>query len=81
MTRKQEFEDMLQKWTYAQRFYWTGNVTNRIYLINKQEKTLMEIKNPEVFNFLFANMYIHSASQAFIDNFVNIGGFRKIEYA
>lgn len=80
MKSKQEIEAMIQKWPTAQRFYWTGSGTNQYYLIDRQERTLMEITNPEVVKFLFTHMYIATVPQTFIDSFVNVCGFRKIKY-
>lgn len=77
---EQEFEAMLQKWHSAQRFYWTGSVTNQFYLINRQERSVIEIKNQEVIKFLYTQMYIATVPNTFIDAFVNVWGFAKQEY-
>jgi len=76
----QEMDSMLDKWETSQRFYWTGEETNQIYLINRQERTVIEIKNPEVVKFLYNNMYMRTAPKTFIDDLVNVLGFAKKEY-
>lgn len=71
-----DFNYMLDRWGgVVQRFY-SNDDTKQYFLIDKQEKYVMEIVNPTIKGFFYNNVYMADINETFIDLFINIGGFQ-----
>ena len=53
---------------------------DNIFLIDKQERTVMEILNPEVIRFLYEHLYMAEINETFIELFTSIGRFKTVKY-
>ncbi len=54
--------------------------TRQYFLIDKQERTVMEILNPEVIRFLYEHLYMAEINETFIELFTSIGRFKTVKY-
>ena len=74
------FNYMLDRWEGTQQQFFINGETKQYFLINKQERTVMEISNPEVIRFLYENLYMANINETFIELFTSIGGFKTVKY-
>ena len=75
-----KFNYMLDRWEGEnQRFYYNGD-TQQFFLINKQERLVMEIINTAVVKFLSENIYMANINETFIELFTLVGGFKETIY-
>lgn len=74
------FNRMLDRWEgTTQQFYYNSG-TRQFFLIDRQERMVMEITNPAVVKFLEKNVYMADINETFIELFTLIGGFREVKY-
>lgn len=74
------FQYMLDRWEGTmQQFYYNAD-TNQFFLIDKQERFVMEIINPEVVKFLTKKVYMANINETFIELFTSLGKFKEIKY-
>ena len=76
------FNYMIDRWGGTQRknFFINGE-TRQYFLIDKQERTVMEILNPEVIRFLYEHLYMAEINETFIELVLPQSvGLRSVKY-
>ena len=74
------FNYMIDRWGGTQQKFFINGETRQYFLIDKQERTVMEILNPEVIRFLYEQLYMAEINETFIELFTSIGRFKTVKY-
>lgn len=70
-----DFNYMLDRWGGDSQRFYSNDETSQFFLIDKQQKYVMEIINPTVKDFFYHNVYMANINETFIELFVEVGKF------
>lgn len=68
-TTKESFEEMLDNWGGQKQHFFYNSCTKEWFLIDKQERVVINIKSKEVITFLTENVYAADINETFIELF------------